>query len=74
MKIKLKIMKHNRQTQRKLVQVSSRVARHSPNRWLYKKIGEKYFVWIHVEVSNDKNKRRKANKIARKQRKINNKN
>lgn len=56
--------------QRCLIPVSKDVWMHYET----KRIGEKYYKWFWLEFSKAKTKRRKANKLARKQRKINNKN
>lgn len=54
--------------QRALIQVSKRV------RYNYNviHIQDKYYIWDWIEYSTKKSKRRKANKLARKQRRINN--
>ncbi len=52
-----------------LVEVSPKIGKYR----YCKKIKDKYYIEMYVEYSTYKLKRRKANKLARKQRKINNK-
>jgi hypothetical protein len=64
--------KGQKTTLRTLVEISPKVGRYKD--YNCKKIWGKYYIEIFVEYSIDKQKRRKANKIAKKQRKINKKN
>lgn len=69
--VKRKNRKGQKETINTLIEISPKIGRYKY--YNCKKIWGKYYIEISIEYSIDKQKRRKANKIARKQRKINNK-